>query len=476
MRYFPRRGQLKKLRHSSVFRLFLIYMLLFSTSVLILLGFIYWATIAYMSEQTDARIDAEISNLAEEYQFRGLRGLARSIQDRITHNPQGGGIYLFARKDYSPLTGNLREWPPVAQDAQGWLTFRINRGQGQSILARARSFPLKNGHLHLLVGRDIEQLENTKRLIRGALVSGLLITLALALLGGITMSWSTVRRIEIINHASRQIMNGDLSRRIKTQGSHDDFDQLAENLNAMLDQIEVLMAGVRQVSDNIAHDLKTPLTRLRQRLEDMLEKSAGQPALYELVEANIAEADQLLATFNALLRIARIEAGGERQSHKVLELAPLLNDAVELYEALAQDKEQTLTLSVGATPRIRGDRDLLFQVLANLLDNAIKYTPPHGRIALYLEQRRQQAVIRICDSGPGIPEAAREKVLRRFFRLEHSRNTPGNGLGLSLVAAVAQQHHGELILRDNPQESQGLEIQLEFPLYPQQENDHSDRD
>lgn len=466
MRYLPRcGGQFTQLVRSSVFRLILVYMVLFGISVLILLGFIYWATIAYMSEQTDARIDAEIAGLAEQYHRTGLRGLASLIQERITREPNGGFVYLFARRDYSPLAGNLPEWPEVEKDPEGWLNFRLAQSDPREPphLARARTFLLQD-KLNLLVGRDIEQLEISKRLIIGALGWGLAITLALSLIGGITMSLSTVRRIEAINQASREIMNGDLGKRIKTLGTGDDFDQLAENLNAMLDQIESLMDGVRQVSDNIAHDLKTPLTRLRQRMERMQRKLCDQPAVYQLVEENLIEADQLLSTFNALLRIARIESGGEGKTHGPLALEPMVWDAAELYEALAQEKDQHFKFHAEPELLIRGDRDLLFQVLANLLDNAIKYTPEGGHIELSLERRAEHVVIIVRDDGPGIPAAEREKVLQRFYRLERCRKTPGNGLGLSLVAAVMNLHQAKLELADNPN-GQGLEIRLLFPLY-----------
>lgn len=423
-------------------------MILFAGSVLLLLSFIYWATAGYMARQTDATIEAEITGLSEQYQRRGLAGLVTIITERIARDPNGSSIYLFAAPDYTPLAGNLSHWPQVAKTPDGWLNFQLKDKQLHA--ARARPFVLRGG-LHLLVGRDIRELKEIQTLIQNAFSWGLAFTLALGLIGGLMMSWSMVRRIDAINQTSRQIMTGDLSRRIPTKGTGDDFDQLADNLNAMLDQIEKLMAGVRQVSDNIAHDLRTPLTRLRNRLEQ------GSDPLFEQC---IADADQLLSTFNALLRIARIESGSHQSRQERVDLETLVQDASELYEALAEEKNQSLSLHLETGLEINGDRDLLFQALANLLDNAVKYTPSGGKINITLQQKQGFVEIIVADNGSGIPVAAREKVLQRFYRLEAARNSPGNGLGLSLVAAVASLHHGQLRLEDN---APGLRVVLVVP-------------
>ncbi len=443
-----------KLLYTSTFQLALIYMILFAGSVLLLLSFIYWATAGYMARQTDATIEAEITGLAEQYQRRGLAGLVTVITERVAREPNGSSIYLFAAPDYTPLAGNLSHWPQVPKTADGWLNFQLKEDK-QPHAARARPFILRGG-LHLLVGRDIRELKEIQTLIQNAFSWGLAFTLALGLIGGLMMSWSMVRRIDAINQTSRQIMTGDLSRRIPTKGTGDDFDKLADNLNAMLDQIEKLMAGVRQVSDNIAHDLRTPLTRLRNRLE---QGAKTEP----LFEQCIVDADQLLSTFNALLRIAKIESGSHQSRQERVDLERLVQDASELYEALAEEKNQSLSLHLERGLEIKGDRDLLFQALANLLDNAVKYTPSGGKINISLRQQKQGMVeIIVADNGAGIPVVAREKVLQRFYRLEAARNSPGNGLGLSLVAAVASLHHGQLRLEDN---APGLRVVLELFIF-----------
>lgn len=459
---------------SSTFRLALLYMALFSASVLLLLGFIYWATAGYMSRQTDATIEAEITGLAEQYRQRGLPGLSNIITQRIARNPGGASVYVLADPEYRPLIGNLDRWPDVEPGGDGWLTFSrmvAEAGDGEAqgpYPVRARAFRLA-GNLNLLVGRDIRDLRNIRCMIAEALAWGLALTAALGLLGGAMMSRSMMRRIDSINQAAAEIMTGDLTRRIPGKGTGDDFDRLVDNLNAMLDRIEGLMDSVRQVSDNIAHDLRTPLTRLRGELEQL--RVGMDERECEAVERAIAEADGLLSTFSALLRIARIEAGGTGVKREAVDLATVLGDVVDFYEPLAQDKEQALSLSVpkeggegkegpGGAVTVHGDRDLLFQAFANLVDNAIKYTPDAGRIDIALEASGGRVEVSVADSGPGIPPAARDKVFRRFFRLESSRTAPGSGLGLSLVAAVAKLH-GVLVRLDDNQP--GLVVRLGFP-------------
>jgi len=447
---------------SSSFRLALIYMALFGGSVLMLLTFIYWSTAGYMAKQADATIEAGIAGLAERYRTSGLSGLTNTISERVSRKPGGYSIYLLADDDLRPLAGNISRWPPGRATQDGWLDFRLE-GEGwpagEVHRARARAFQLRGG-FHLLVGRDLHELQRTEQLIVRTLVWGLAITLILGLIGGSMMTRSLVRRIEAVNQTSREIMSGDLSRRIPMDHSGDDFDELAVNLNAMLDRIASLMEEVRRISDNIAHDLKTPLSRLKNSLELLgtghAEDSQNRRVL---IEQSIAEADGLLSTFNALLRIARIDSGERRAAFAVVDLQRLLHDVVEFYAPLAEDRQQNLTLSVNTAAQVPGDRDLLFQAFANLLDNAIKYTPPQGYIKVDLSLHNEQPWMTFTDSGPGIPEQERDKVLRRFYRLEHSRGTPGNGLGLSLVAAVAKLHEMKLRMEDN---APGLRVVLEF--------------
>lgn len=457
-------------------------MLLVGISVAILLGFIYWSTAGYMARQTDATIGAEIQGLAEQYRRRGLTGLSALIAERVARDPQGASIYLLTDPDGTPIIGNLDAWPRVEPDTEGWIQFRARlpspNGEASEHLTRAKVFRLR-GDLRLLVGRDVSELIETRQLILDAITWGLAITVGLALAGGWLMSAGIIKRLDVINQVSREIMKGDLARRVPSAGTGDDFDQLADNLNRMLERIEGLMASVRQVSDNIAHDLRTPLSRLRHRLELLHRERLSDDARAE-IDTAIADADELLSAFNALLRIARIEAGSRRAAFADVDAVTLLQDVVELYEPLASESQQSIR--VQSTPeqasngvdtepnpgapacRLYGDRDLLFQALANLVDNAIKHTPSGGQIILQAECSQGQVHLSVRDTGPGVPEALREKVLQRFFRIDESRAASGHGLGLSLVQAVAQLHGAALRLEDA---KPGLCVTLCFPLATQ---------
>jgi signal transduction histidine kinase len=454
-----------RLFRSSTFRLALLYLVLFGLSVLVLLVFIYWSTAGFMARQTDAAIEADIELLAERYQTRGLPGLTSLITERIGEDPRRDNLYLLADENMRRILGNLDGWPAAQEDALGWINFTLrnaddpeNKWHG----ARARAFHLHGG-FNLLVGRDMYELEAMRGLILETLAWGLAITLVLGLAGGIALSRSMVRRLETINVASREIMSGDLSRRIPVKGRDDEFDELVVNLNTMLDRITDLMDDVRRVSDSIAHDLKTPLTRLRNDLETLKSDTQDTPDARVLAERALEEADRLLETFNALLRIARIESGHRRAGFTAVRLADVLRDVTDLYEPLAEERGLTLERRIDASPTVRGDRDLLFQALANLLDNAIKYTLPDGRVMVTLSIEDGEAQIEIADSGPGIPEPSRDKVFRRFYRLEESRTAPGSGLGLSLVGAVIKLHEARIALEDN---APGLMVVLRLPLEP----------
>lgn len=447
------RERLRAILASSTFRLALLYMVLLATSMAFLLGFTYWSTAGYMARQTDATINAEIRGLAEQYRRRGLAGLTSLIAERLRRDPGGAALYLLVDDAGRVLVGNLNRWPADPVAPTGWMDFRVRdpldgaSEQARAMAARAKVFRL-HGELRLLVGRDVRELSAVRDLMLDALWSGLAITAALALLGGWLISATVVRRLEAVNQVSREIMEGDLSRRVPADGSGDDFDQLAANLNRMLTRIEQLMTSVREVSDNIAHDLRTPLTRLRAKLELLVQGQLPPAARAEAEEA-VADAEELLATFNALLRIARIESGSRRAAFAPFNLADSLRDLAEFYEPLAAEREQCLYVVAPADLWLVGDRDLLFQACANLVENAIKHTPADGRISLTVDKEDGQARVTVADSGPGIAPQWREKVCERFFRLDDSRSSPGSGLGLSLVRAVADLHGARLELGDN---------------------------
>jgi len=438
---------------SSAFRITLIYVLLFGLSVSIILGFIYWSTIIYKTQQTDDEINAEIQELAGVYEQKGYPGLITLLSERIEkQRPGDPTLYLLTDSRYEPLIYNISGWPKVARDGkEGWLEFKLDdlREEGdREFSARARTYLVEN-RFNLLVGQGMKDLTTLKALVGRALIWGLMLTLALGIIGGLMMRQTLRSRLGAINQTSRKIMQGDLRKRIATRGTGDEFDELATNLNTMLDQIEHGMEGVRRVSDNIAHDLKTPLARLKNRVEELKIRVDDGSEEEAAADQIITEADGLLSTFNALLRIARIEYSEQRKGFKLVDINSILYDLQELYEPLVEEKGQSFSVKISKPMEIYADRDMLFQAFANLLDNAIKYTPEGGEVTISSFKDETRWCVEISDNGPGIPEDAHEKVVQRFYRLDQSRTTPGSGLGLALVYAVLKVHKLELAFSDN---------------------------
>jgi signal transduction histidine kinase len=432
----------------------------FGLSVLVLLWFIYTSTAGFMERQTDETINAEIQGLAEQYSQLGLTGLIRVIKSRVAKDKAGSSVYLLTDWKFNPLAGNLPEWPKFRDTGSGWFDATLEDTENfEPRRVRMRYFLLP-GNFHLLVGRDVSLRLKMERLIMDALIWGLGLTVVLGGVGGLLTSRWMLKRIDVINKTSREIMAGDLTRRIPSRGAGDEFDRLAGNLNAMLDQITKLMDGVKQVSNNIAHDLRGPLNRIRAGLELSLAKSRTPEEYRAVLEATVSEIDNLLMTFNALLTIAQAESGARRQDFTDIDLTSLAADVAELYDPLAEEKGLTLTVTLTPGVTVPGNRHLLSQALANLLDNAVKYTPAGGAIALSVTAPATGPELTVADTGPGVPAEHRDLVLERFARLESSRNTPGSGLGLSLVAAVAGLHRAALRLADN---APGLRVTLAFP-------------
>lgn len=451
-----------KLLHSSSMKLALLYLLLFTGSVLVLCSFLYWATAGYMERQARETIEAEIQGLSERYEQTGLAGLSYTIQQRLERNPTSASIYLLVDPSGNPLLGNLDRWPKVNPDPQGWVELWLSSDKvldDKAHPARAQLFTLRGG-FGLLVGRDMEYLRNVELLILESLGWGLLLTSLLGLLGGLWIGRRFLSRVEQLDRTAQEIMAGDMARRMPTRGNDDELDSLASTLNQMLDRINELMTGVKQVSDNIAHDMRTPLSRLRTTLESAQDSRLNKDEQQDRIEQAVQEADHLLGTFNALLRIGNIEARRQRQAFEEISLNRLVEDVVELYEPIAEDREQQVTLAQSEVSMISGDRNMLFQVLANLLDNALKYSPEQGQIHIQLQQPALNCIeLNIRDSGPGIPDDLKDKVFQRFYRMEKSRTTPGNGLGLSLVRAVCDLHNIEIQLRNC---APGTEVRLLF--------------
>lgn len=443
----------------------LIYVTMFVISMLLVLAFVYWSTMTNMREQIDETIEAEVTGLAERFETSGLGGMRNLIAQRVRRDqPTSDSIYLFTDSRLRRITGNLNGWPKQPSDpGSGWIDFELIRDGAESRTARARVFELRGGY-RLLVGRDIHTLEGIKTRLLAMLGWAAALILGLGVLGAFTMTRSMMRRIEAINNTSNAIVrSGDLSRRIPQRGSNDDLDQLTGNLNGMLYRIEDLMTGVRQVSDSIAHDLRTPLTRLRNRLELAKIGDGDEASQQQTIDRALEEVDDILNTFNALLRISRIETGDAKRDFKSLNVGEICTDVVELYEPVAEAKDISLHLEshYDTTAKISGDRNLIFQALANVVDNAIKFSEPESKVSISLLSENSRIVLSIADKGPGIPEESHERVFERFYRGDKSRGSEGNGLGLALVKAVCRVHDADVQLAAlDP----GLKVSITFDL------------
>jgi signal transduction histidine kinase len=452
----------RRLVRTHAFRLAALYFLVFAASVLGVLLSVYWTSANFIERQTEATLDAEITGLAEQYAQRGLSGLIQIVAARSAGDRGDAMIYLVTDPDGRPLVGNIAAWPAGAPTQSTWLSFALEKRAGDRVEthpARGRLFIIPGGY-RLLVGRDISDAAEFRSQIRSTLLWAGLIALGVGVIGGTVMGRNLLRRVEQVNRTSERVMAGNLSDRVPLRGTSDEFDQLAANLNRMLDQIERLMTAMREVTDDVAHDLKTPLSRLRTRLEQALAEPVSASGQSEAIRAAIDEADRLLATFNALLSIAELESGARCDQSERVNLSEIARSAAELYDPVAEERGFVLLVKTEPGVTIRGDRHLLSQALANLLDNALKYAGG-GDIELQVFSSDGRAVLDVADHGPGVPEADRESVFDRFVRLEPSRTTPGNGLGLSLVRAIVRRHDGIVTLQDN---RPGLRARLEFAM------------
>jgi signal transduction histidine kinase len=356
------------------------------------------------------------------------------------------------------LAGNVGSLEPGVLDRPGWLEtnyHRLESSEGAEHRALVRVVQLPGG-FHLLVGRDLEERERLFGIVVNAGQWSLALVIVLGLVGGFFVSRRVLSRIDAMTGTAQTIMAGDLSGRLPVAGTGDELDRLADHVNAMLERIEALMRGLKEVSDNIAHDLKTPLTRLRNRCEQALRSATGEASYRAALESTIAESDDLIRTFDALLMIARAESGQARDNMTEFDASEIARDVGDLYEPVADEKGIALKIEAPGAAPVRGNRELVSQALANLIDNAIKYAGPSGKlngvpseIVVRAGDDGERITLSVADRGPGIPDADRGRVVERFVRLEQSRSEPGSGLGLSLASAVARLHGGELKLEDN---------------------------
>lgn len=454
-----------KIFRTSTFRLAAIYLLVFALSVAVILGYVYYSTVGLLERQIQDTIRAEVQGLADQYRVRGMSGIFDVVSRRSLET--SGTLYALVGPNGVHLAGNLTAMPEGNLPDDTWLDFPVNVGKGDSAVehtAHGYHIELK-GEYELLVAHDVQELRQFGDLIRNTLYGALGMALVLGLTGGYLMSRNFLRRVDAITDASHSIMAGDLSQRMPISGSEDELDRLAVSLNDMLSQIERLMIGMKEVTSNVAHDLKTPLTRMRARIEAAL-RDTNAVEYKSALNQTIEECDSLLRTFNALLSIAQSESGQARQQLQALNIADILTDVVELYQPIAEDAGGSLMMYSAANLKVQGDRQLLAQAVSNLLDNALKYGETvegkGAEIAVNATTEHNEVVIIVSDHGKGIPAEDRERVRNRFVRLDESRSKPGNGLGLSLVASVMTLHNGQLILEDN---HPGLKAVLRFPLH-----------
>jgi signal transduction histidine kinase len=455
---------LAKTLRSSTFKLALIWIGIFGALVFALFSYVYWSTATYVRDRADRAIAAEEMLLRNVYDNAGHDGLIAAIKDRVAPERFESGVYLLADPSFAPVAGNLEVWPATLKESTGWRDVSAREWKPDAVdrsALRATFDTLPDGY-HLLVGKNVDDLDAFTSKIKVALLCGVSLIFVLAGMASVSVTRRTVGRIEAINATSRSIMQSGLGKRIPLRGTRDEWDQLAENLNSMLDRVEALMAEVKQVSDNVAHDLRTPLTRMRGRLEKAYNRRHDSDYDHALIGDTMADLDAVLRMFSSLTRISQIEAGDRTSAFRTVNLAEIASEVVELFDAAAEEKHAHLDAVMDQQVLVTGDRDLLFDAVANLVDNAIKHGREAGRVTVEVTHNGG-AVISVDDDGPGIPTDERQNIFKRFYRLERSRLTPGNGLGLSLVAAVARLHGAGIEMADN---GPGLKFRLRFPLPP----------
>jgi len=464
---------LGKLVRSTAFRLTLVYLVVLALYAAALLAYFALNTGRLISEQITETVDAEITGLTEQYSIGGLRQLILIVENRSLR--PGSSLYLVTAPTGQALAGNVGSLAPGVLDKTGWSETIYRRLDEQEVTehgALVRVVQLSGG-FRLLVGRDLEERTRMRNIITAAARGSVALVIVLGLAGGFFVTRRVLKRFDAVTETTQRIMAGDLSGRLPVTGIGDELDRLAINLNVMLERIEALMHGLKEVSDNIAHDLKTPLTRLRNTSEAALRTAKTEADYRGAMEGMIEESDGLIRTFDALLMIARAESGQARDNMTEFDAAEIVRGVGELYEPLAEEKGLTLTVDASQSATIKGNRELLSQALANLVDNAIKYArpmrasegtseKPPATIQLVARQQGDRVLLIVADRGPGIPEADRARAVERFVRLANGASEQGSGLGLSLAAAVARLHGGELTLQDN---APGLRVVISLPKH-----------
>ena len=456
---------LGKLVRTTAFKIVAVYLLVFALFAAVVIAYLARHTQQLVVAQINETVEAEIRGLEEQYRIGGINRLVTVVETRVAQ--PGSNLYLVTTYAGAGIVGNV-DVPTGTLDQPGWSEISYRRHEAGDATrenrALVRVFQLPGG-FRLLVGRDFEERDRLRQILAQPARWAVVLIVVMGIAGGIFVTRRVLKRIDAMTATGERIMAGDLTGRLPVAGSGDEFDRLASSLNAMLERIEGLMAGLKHVSDNIAHDLKTPLTRLRNHAEEALRSARSEADYRAAIEATIEESDGLIRTFDALLMIARAEAGEARANMTDFDATEVAKSVAELYEPLADEKGLRVVVKADGPLPIHASRELVGQALANLVDNAIKYGAPAasgatGEIQVAARRDGDRTLLMVSDRGPSIAEKDRARVLERFVRLESSRSLPGAGLGLSLAAAVARLHGGELRLEDH---APGLRVTLALP-------------
>ena len=460
---------LGKLFRTTAFKLALVFLVIFAIFAALILGYVALNARRLLDEQVSATVSEEMKGLFAQFNAGGIQRLVRFVERRSAQ--PGSSLYLVTTAAGETLAGNIASVDgDILLESGGYeLAYHVMEdGVAHPRHAYVESVILPGG-FHLVVGRDLDEADRLHLVILRAAGWSILFVLVLAVIAGVFVARRVLSRVDQMTETSRIIMAGDFSGRLAITGTNDELDRLAQSLNAMLERISELMAGLREVSDNIAHDLKTPLTRLRNSAEEAL-RTGSSPEEYRVALNDVIdEADGLIKVFNALLMIARADAGGHLEGMATVDAGEIARDVAELYEPLAEEAGLALRVEGDETLPIRASRELIGQALANLVDNAIKYTSEvdgtrgQSDIRVTAQKVGDRIELSVADRGPGIPLADRGRAIERFVRLVTSRTRPGSGLGLSLAAAVARLHGGTLRLEDN---APGLKAVLDIPSEP----------
>ena len=464
-------NKIAQLWRTTTVRLTAIFILLFVIFSILLLTFLAYQSSIQIQQQQTRAIDREVEALRDIDSRQGVRGIVFAVA-RLASQP-GPGIYYLGDNSGLQIVGNIEAIPANVLENEGIFSFDYNGpafdqqdedAEGPQGYAVVRSLVLESG-LRLVVGRDVVERRGFTAIVLQGFLYAVIGILVFSVLAGIITSRRVLKRIDAINATSAMIMSGNLSERIPVTKANDEFDTLATSLNLMLDRIEGLMQGLKEVTDNVAHDLKTPLTRLRTKAESALRDSAGGDAQREALETTISESDKLIKTFNALLMIARAEAGAPSGAFADVDVSAVAADVAELYEPVAEEQGLAFETAIAPDVHLRANRELIGQAIVNLIENALKYYEraegKAGKVRIGVRAAAGRVLIDVADNGPGIPPEDRARVVERFVRLEKSRTEPGSGLGLSLVNAVARLHKGEFRIEDN---APGVRAVIDLPM------------